>query len=167
PLRMLGLASLGASHGGVAVLALAAPLVALAPPRPRGRFAGVAAYAEPGAPWRASRAARAVRLLLPVGAVALVAALVLLATVGPGSLQAPPAGRETPAARHAGVVAARAAVDAACGAPVAGTARPQGDGRYAVAVRGGGEAIVESLPVGFAAHGPRARVVGAAPCPAA
>ena len=166
PLRMLGLASLGASQVGVAVLAAAAPLAALAPPRPRGRFAGPQA-AEGGAPWRGSRRARAAgRLLLAAGVVAL-AALAVMAIVGPGSPQAPPAGRETPAARHAGVTAAQAAVDAACGAPVAGTARPLGGGRYAVAVRGGGEATVALLPVGFDRTGPRARVVGTAPCPAA
>ena len=50
-------------------------------------------------------------------------------------------------------------------AAMAGTARPLGDGRYAVAVRGGGEATVRLLPVGFDSTGPRARVVGAAPCP--
>ncbi|HTI35397.1 MAG TPA: hypothetical protein VL422_17095, partial [Miltoncostaea sp.] len=119
-----------------------------------------------GAPWRGSRQARLVRRLLIAGAVAAVGALALLAALGPGGVQAPPAGRETPAARHAGVAAARAAVDAACGAPVAGAARPVGDGRYAVAIRGGGEATVASLPVGFAMRGPRARVVGTAPCPA-
>ncbi len=57
-------------------------------------------------------------------------------------------------------------MDAACGAPVAGTARPVGDGRYVVEVRGGGQATVALLPVGFDRPGPRARVVGAAPCPA-
>jgi hypothetical protein len=60
-------------------------------------------------------------------------------------------------ASQAGVAAAQAAVDAACGAPVAGAARPLGDGRYAVAVRGGGDATVRLLPVGF----------GPVPCSAA
>ncbi len=164
PLRMLGLASLEASQVGVAVLAAAAPLAALAPPRPRGRFAG-SLPEEAGAPWRGSRRARAAgRLLMAAGVVAL-AALAVMAIVGPGSPQAPPAGRETPAARHAGVSAAQAAVDAACGAPVAGAARPLGRGRYAVEVRGGGEATVALLPVGFDRPGPRARVEGTAPCP--
>ncbi|MGE0027691.1 MAG: hypothetical protein AB7U07_11375, partial [Thermoleophilia bacterium] len=90
PLRMLGLAPLEASQAGVAVLAAAAPLAALAPPRPRGRFA-VPLPQEPGAPWRGSRRARgAGRRVRAAGAGAL-AALAGLGFVGPGSPLARPA----------------------------------------------------------------------------
>ena len=165
PLRMLGLASLEASQVGVAVLAAAAPLAALAPPRPRGRFAGPLP-AEGGAPWRGSRRARAAgRLLLAAGVVAL-AALAVMAIVGPGSPQAPPAGRETPAARHAGVVG-----------------RAGGGGRGVRRPRRGGGAAARRRPLrrggarrrrgdGRAAagrvrpHRAAGRVVGTAPCPA-
>jgi hypothetical protein len=57
-------------------------------------------------------------------------------------------------------------VDAACGAPVAGRVTPVGERRYAVAIEGGGTATVALRAVGFAGAGPRAEVVGTAPCPA-
>ena len=106
------------------------------------------------------------RALLAAG-VLCVAALAVLAVVGPGARQAPPAGRETPAARHAGVAAAQAAVDAACGAPVAGGGAPA---RRAAATpsrsSGGGTATVALRRSASPAAGPRAEVVGTAPCPA-
>ena len=70
PLRMLGLASLEASQIGVAVIAAAAPLAALAPPRRRGRFVDPLPDAA-GAPWRGSRAARTARRALMAAGVLL------------------------------------------------------------------------------------------------
>ena len=164
PLRMLTLASLEVSQIGVAAIAAAAPLAAIAPPRARGRFVDPLPDG-PGAPWHGSRSARAAARGLLAAGVLVVAVLVILAVVGPGPA-APPAGRETPAARHAGAFAARSAVDAACGMPVAGRVTPVGDRRYAVAIEGGGTATVALRAVGFTSTGPRAEVVGAVPCPA-
>jgi hypothetical protein len=164
PLRMLGLVPVEASKAGVAAFVVAAPVAALVPPRPRGRFADPLPDAG-GAPWRGSRQARAVTRGLVLAAVAVVAALAALATVGPGGFRSLPGDHLTFAARQARAATAEAAVDAACGRPVAGDARPLGGDRYAVPVAGGGEALVRLLPVGFADTGPRARVAGTPPCP--
>jgi hypothetical protein len=164
PLRMLGLASLEASQIGVAAIAAAAPLAAFVPPRSRGRFVDLPETR--GAPWRGSRAARSGARMLLAAAVAVLALVALLAVLGPGPAPAPDA-RVTPAARHADVVAARAAVATACGAPVAGRVTPAGDDLYAVAIDGGGTARVAiSREVGFSTPGPRAEVVGPVRCPA-
>ncbi|HMO00516.1 MAG TPA: hypothetical protein PKD59_13975 [Miltoncostaeaceae bacterium] len=165
PLRMLGLMPVEASKAGVAAFVVAAPLAALAPPRQQGRFA-VPLPDTGGAPWHGSRRAAALRRGVLLVVAALVAALAVLATVGPGHLQSLPGDHVTFAARQARAATAAAAVDAACGRPVAADARPIGGDRYAVAVAGGGEAQVRLLPVGFAETGPRARVIGTPPCPA-
>jgi hypothetical protein len=162
PLRMLGLASLEASQAGVAVLAAAAPLAALVPPRRRGRFAApLPAAAAP--PWRGSRrAALALRLGLCAAVVA-VAAVALLAVIGPGSPQAPPEGRMTPAHRVADAAAARDAVAGACGAAPSRVA-PAGEDRWTALLPGGGTATVAIVPgAGFDDGGARARVLAGPP----
>lgn len=127
PLRMLGLAGLGASQIGVAALAAAAPLLALVPPRRIGRLA--APLPPGGPPWRGSRASgRAVALLAAAGLAGLALVAVLVA-LGPGPAS-PPQGRITPAARHADLVVVDAAVRGACAAAPAGAARPLGERRY-------------------------------------
>lgn len=95
PLQLLGLAEVGASKLGVAVLLALAPVAAAAPPRPRGRF--VAPLPPAGGPWRGSRAARRVATAVVVGlatgaiAVAVVAALGLGPARPSGLAPAPPA----------------------------------------------------------------------------
>jgi hypothetical protein len=165
PLRMLGLAGLGASHAGVAVIAAAAPVAAFVPLRARGRFA--VPLPEPGPPWRGSRAARAAGRALAAAALAGLAVLGVLAALGPGPA-GPPAGRVTPAARHADVVMVQAVVARACGAGVAVDVAPLGLHRYAARVAGGGATTVAiDRGTGFAATGARARVAGGAvACPA-
>jgi hypothetical protein len=166
PLRMLGLASLEASQVGLAALAAAAPLAALVPPRRRGRFArALSASGRP--PWRGSRGS-VLALRLAVGGAALAAAIVaVLSIVGPGSPQAPPAGRVTPAHRVADAAAARDAVVAACGVAPARVA-PTSEGRWSAVLPGGGAATVEIVAgAGFDRPGARARVVaGPLGCPA-
>ena len=162
PLRMLGLASLEASQIGVAAIAAAAPLVAFVPPGRRGRFAGpLPAAGRP--PWRGSRrSVRALRLAAAAAAV-VVAVVAVLAIVGPGSPQAPPEGRMTPAHRVADAAVARDAAAAACG--VAPTrVEPAGAGRWSALLPDGGRATVAILPgAGFAQPGARARVVDGPP----
>ncbi len=162
PLRMLGLASLEASQLGVAVLAAAAPLAALLPPARRGRFAEpLPAAGRP--PWRGSRRARlALRLAVAAG-VAAVAAVAAMAVLGPGSPQAPPEGRMTPAHRIADAAVAREAAAAACGVAPSRLV-PAGAGRWTAVLPGGRRATVAILSgAGFADRGARARVVDAPP----
>ena len=161
PLRMLGLASLEASQLGVAALAAAAPLAALVPLRRRGRFAApLPAVARP--PWRGSRrSVAALRVAVAAGALA-VAAVAVLAVLGPGSAQAPPEGRATPAARVAGAAVVAEAVAAACGAGPT-SVEPAGDGRWTAALPGGGRATVAIVPGAGFADGARARVLDGPP----
>ena len=165
PLRMLSLAGRDASHIGVAAIAVTAPLAALVPLRSRGRFAD--ALPEPRPPWRGSRAAATSARILGVGAVVAMVVVAALAALGPGAAS-PPAGRVTPAARHADVVVVRAVVAEACGADVAVDVTPIGRDRYAAAVAGGGTATVAiARGTGFAQRGRRAANVGGAlACPA-
>ena len=164
PLRMTGLAGLGASHAGVAVIALAAPVAAFVPPGSRGRF--VDPLPEPGPPWRGSRAAALAARALAAAGVAALVALALIAVLGPGTAAAP-TGRVTPAARHADVVTVRGVVAQACGPGVRVDVTPAGLHRYTAAVEGGGTAVVViDRGIGFDATGSRARVEGGAiACP--
>lgn len=162
PLRMAGLAGLGVSHAGVAALAVAAPVAALVPWRSRGRFADP--LPEPRPPWRGSRGSATGARLLGLGAAVALVCLGLLIALGPASA---PAGRVTPAARHADMVVVGQVVAAACGGGAAARVTPVGLHRYAAAIEGGGTAVVFiDRGTGFAATGSRARVEGGAvPCP--
>ena len=162
PLRMAGVASLGTSHAGVAAIAIAAPIAAFVPLRSRGRFADP--LPEPRPSFRGSRAGVAGARALVAAIVVAVVAMGLLVALGPAS---PPAGRVTPAARHADVVVVQSLVARACGAGVAARVTPVGLHRYAAAVEGGGTAVVSiERGTGFAANGSRARVDGGpVPCP--
>lgn len=162
PLRMAGLAGLDASHAGVAVLALAAPVAALVPLQSRGRFADP--LPEPGPTWRGSRGAAAGGRALALGGVVTAVVLGLLIALGPAS---PPDGRVTAAARYADVLMVKKVVAQACGAGVAADVTPAGPRRYAAAIAGGGTAVVViDRGTGFAATGSRARAEGGpVPCP--
>jgi hypothetical protein len=164
PLRMLSLASLDASHAGVAAIAVAAPVAAFVPPRSRGRFADP--LPEPGPPWRGSRAARAATRAIGGLAVVALLSVGLLAALGPGPA-APPEGRMTPAARSADVMLVQGVVAAACGPAAVATVRPASAGGYTADIAGGGTARVTiDAGTGFAAGRHAEATGGAIPCPA-
>jgi hypothetical protein len=161
PLRMLGLASLQASQIGVAAIAAAAPLLAAVPPRRAGRFA--APLPPGGPPWRGSRASVTTAGILAVTGVCGLVLVALLAILGPGPA-APPAGRITPAARHADLAVVGQALRTHCASPLAGGITPVGDRRYRASLADGSVVTVAiDRSHGFDGGGSRGIVSGGAP----
>ena len=165
PLRMLGLATLEVSQAGVAVALIAAPVVALLPPPPRGRF--VDPMPEGGSPWRRSRRALRLGRLVALGAILVVGVVSLLAVLGPGP-GPEPEGRITAAARAADTVLIRQAVASACGPGVTARVSAIGADRYRLATGTPTASIVTvSRDTGFAAGVRHVIPVGAPiACPA-
>jgi hypothetical protein len=160
PLRMLGLASLEASQIGVAAIAAAGPLLAIIPPRRAGRFA--APLPPSGPPWRGSRASVTAGGILALAAACGLAVVALLAVLGPGPAS-PPAGRITPAARHADLAVVRQALAARCASPLAGGITPAGDRSYTADLADGSVVTVTiDRSRGFDGGGSRGIVSGGA-----
>lgn len=162
PLQFLGLVGSGVSRAGVATLLALAPVAALAPPRPRGRFAR--ALPPVGDRWRGSRASRrvaAAALALAVAGATAPAALVALGVGGgPTGLDA-----AAPALEAAAV---REAVAATCGLTGGVAVEVLRPGRFR-AVLPGGERVTVGMLRGRVEDrgGLRARLAGgAAACPA-
>ncbi len=164
PLQLLGLAGTTTSQIGVAALLALAPVAALAPPRPRGRFE--APLPPVAGRWRGSRAADRLRLTAAAAACLGVVLAIAVATLGlgpgtPSGLDAPAPALEAAAVRDA--VAAACGIDAGVGVEVL---RP---GRYEAVLPGGARVTVGMLRGRVADRGgERARVVGGpGACPVA
>ncbi len=162
PFQLLGLAGVGASQAGVAVLVALAPVGALAPPAPRGRFA----TPLPSAPvrWRGSRVARRLAVAGVAAAACLVVATAALTLAGVGGAGPTGLGAPAPALEAEAV---RDAVAATCGVPAGVEVEFLRPGRYEAVLPGGGAVTVGMLwgrvdrP-----DGQRARVVGgSSACP--
>lgn len=156
PLQLLGLAGVGASKAGVAVLLALAPVAALAPPRPRGRFTDP--LPAPRGRRRGSRAARRIAYVALAGALAGVVAL------GFGRGDPSGLGARTPAIEASAV---RDAVAATCGVTEGVGVEFLRPGRHEAVLPGDERLTVQMLRGRTEdAGGLRAEVVGgSAACP--
>ncbi len=165
PLRMLGLAGIGASQVGVATLALLAPVAAFVPPTRRGRF--VKPLPPPAPPWRGSRAARTVGRAGVAAVLVALLAVGVLTLLGPGPA-APPEGVAR-VARQADVLLLDRAIAGLCGPASHAEVTPRGPHTYLVALDGGTPSRAEVVRSGgFEDVRTRVEIAeGAAICPPA